>query len=269
MRLKHNKKRNTAVLFEILAKELTKSIIAKDRKKRKVILSVLKESFNRGSTLKRELSIYNSILAIEAASPRQAEKVLKEATTQYAGLDKEDIFAEQTELINKINKLIATEAFDNFIPSYTAMATAYQLFNSDLSPKNRVILEEQLLSGMVRRPLMETKEHTKVPMDTLVMKTYIKKFNEMFSEGLLEEQQALLQKYINSFADNGLGLKIFLNEEIGRVREVVVANVNKNDDFGTILEVIDSFKGQWITSGLLKKVLKLQELAGELQSDAS
>ena len=101
------------------------------------------------------------------------------------------------------------------------------------------------------------------------MKTYIKKFNETFGESLLKEQKVLLQKYINSFADNGLELKIFLNEEIGRVREVIVANVNKNDNFGTVLEVIDSFKGQWITSDLLKKILKLQELVGELQSDVS
>jgi|ETNvirnome_6_100_1030635.scaffolds.fasta_scaffold21491_2 hypothetical protein len=267
MRLKHNKKRNTAFLFEVLSKELTKSIIANDVERKKVILKILKESFGANSLLKGELSIYKSILSTDGVTPRQAEKVLKEACSQHAALPQDEMFAEQTSLINKINKLLSSEVFDNFVPSYTSMATAYQLFSGELGPKSRVILEEQFLGYMTKRPLAEAKKSKKVSTDKLVMRTHIKKFNAMFDKKLLAEQETLLQKYINSFSDNGLGLKIFLNTEIARLREAVHSESSKNNNFEPVLEVIDSFKGQWIDGDLLKKVLKLQELVGELQSD--
>ena len=266
MKLKHNKKRNTAFLFEALTKELTKAILSKDSESKKTILVILKESFKKGAVLKKELSIYNSLLEGTDVSPRQAEKVYREACRQYAELDKEGIFEEQTDLINKINKMISPEVFDNFVPSFTAMATAYQLFNNDLSPKSRVILEEQMLEGMIRMPLVESKEHKKLPSDKLAMKMYLKKFNDEFSGHLLPEQKLLLQQYVNSFADNGLGLKVFLNEELIRIRGILNSNIGKNDGFGRIVETIDGFKGQWITTDMLKKIMKLQELAGEVQA---
>ena len=47
IKLKHNKKRNTAFLFESLTKELTKAIVAKDEKRKALVLSIIKEHFNR------------------------------------------------------------------------------------------------------------------------------------------------------------------------------------------------------------------------------
>jgi len=46
MRKKHNKKRNTAFLFETLIRELTKSFISKDASKSAKIKTIFKESFN-------------------------------------------------------------------------------------------------------------------------------------------------------------------------------------------------------------------------------
>ena len=53
MRLKHNKKRNTAFVYEALIRELTKSIIKKHKNKQNVIVSIIKEHFSKGSVLKK------------------------------------------------------------------------------------------------------------------------------------------------------------------------------------------------------------------------
>jgi hypothetical protein len=265
MKLKHNKKRNTAFLFESLTKELTKAILVKDPERKRVVMRVLRESFKKKTHLHKELTIYKSLLEDGDLSARQAEKVYREACRQYAELDSDAIFQEQTELINKINKFISPDVFDNFVPSYTAMATAYQLFNNDLAPKNRVVLEEQMLSSMVRKPLTEATGYKKVPSDKLIMKTYLKKFNKEFGDNLLAEQKTLLQKYVNSFSDNGLGLKVFLNEELIRIREIITNNLDKNESFGPVVETIDGFKGQWITAEVLEKIMNLQSLAQEVE----
>ena len=198
-------------------------------------------------------------------SARQAEKIYDEAATQYTDLDKEKIFNEQSRLINTINKSLSSDVFNNFIPSYTAMATAHQLFNVDLNPKKRVVLRERLLSSMITPVLAEGQDFKKVPTDTLAHKLYIKKFNEAFKDTLLESQKTLLSKFINSFADNGLDLKIFLNEEIASIRNVVEEKKGDDSKMELVIETIDGFRGQWITIDLLKKVLKLQQLAEELQ----
>ena len=41
MRLKHNKKRNTAFLYEVLTKEVAKAIVAKDLEKKELVLSLI------------------------------------------------------------------------------------------------------------------------------------------------------------------------------------------------------------------------------------
>ena len=41
MKVKHNKKRNTAFLFEALVKELTKTVIEKNKKKTSLIKSII------------------------------------------------------------------------------------------------------------------------------------------------------------------------------------------------------------------------------------
>ena len=49
MKMKHNKKRNTAFIFEVLIRELTKSIVEKNDKQKKIIISLIKENFKNKS----------------------------------------------------------------------------------------------------------------------------------------------------------------------------------------------------------------------------
>ena len=49
MKLKHNKKRNTAFIFEALVKELTKSVIKKNDAKKRQIAGIIKEHFKNDS----------------------------------------------------------------------------------------------------------------------------------------------------------------------------------------------------------------------------
>ena len=50
-------------------------------------------------------------------------------------------------------------------------------------------------------------------------RTFVEKFNAKYENGLLQEQKELLTHYITSFVDNALELKIYLNDEIARLKE--------------------------------------------------
>ena len=58
--------------------------------------------------------------------------------------------------------------------------------------------------------LPESNKSNLKPLDNLTYKTFVQKFNEKYGASLLEEQKNLLKKYITSFEDDGLELKIFL-----------------------------------------------------------
>ena len=82
------------------------------------------------------------------------------------------------------------------------------------------------------------------------VKIFTNKFNSTYSK-LNEEQQALLSKYIGSFKDNGLDLKIYLNDELGRIKGVLGEQKNIVGDelkqkVDSVLSIIDGYKGQMI-----------------------
>ena len=144
-KLKHNKKRNTAFLYEALIRELTKFSIKKDKDSSDKVISVIKEFYNNDSILFRELKLYENILNTESANNRIAEKILFESKMQYSVLDHKKIFTEQSRLISKINKELNSDVFNNFVPNYKSLATLQQVFNnSDLQAKERVLLEESI-----------------------------------------------------------------------------------------------------------------------------
>ena len=62
MKAKHNKKRNTAFLYEVLIKELTKTIVEKDPERKKVTSAILKEHFRKGTPLGQELILYKTLV---------------------------------------------------------------------------------------------------------------------------------------------------------------------------------------------------------------
>ena len=54
MRLKHNKKRNTAFVYEALVRELTKAVIKKDNNKKKKVVAIIKEFYSNDTELFKE-----------------------------------------------------------------------------------------------------------------------------------------------------------------------------------------------------------------------
>ena len=272
MRLKHNKKRNTAFVYEALIRELTKSIIKKHKNKQNVIVSIIKEHFSKGSVLKKELDLYKTIYETRQINKRLAEKVILETKVSYSQIDKKLLFKEQTALINKINRSLSKDVFANFVPNYKDLATIYQIFNSPLGSKDRVLLEESLINSIQNNK--QVVEEQSIEMDDVIYKTFVNKFNEQYGEKLGEEQRILLEKYIFSFADNGLEFKFFLNEEISRLKGALTESMNtkeltEDSDMRTkakeVLDLLEGYKSKPIyESKDLMQLLKVQQLVKEI-----
>ena len=271
MKMKHNKKRNTAFLYECLVKELTKSVVREQKQRKNKILSILKEFFYKGSPLKQDLEVYRSVLESKKMSKDFAQRFLVEIRKDFHDLDRKEIFNQQTRLIKSINESLSSGAFANFISNYKDIASIGTFFDSKLKAKSRLLIETRLIHILTKeRVIKEEMKH----VDNLTYKTFVNKFNQTYEKSLRKEQKDLLTNYIVSFSDNGLGLKSFLNEEISRLKkEIGILTENQknteNDAFLSKLERVftklDSFSKSPITEQLVRDVFYIQDLIEEVK----
>mgnify|MGYP003119638628 CR=1 FL=1 len=272
MKLRHNKRRNTAFLFEVLVREMTKSVVEKQLDRKAKIVSIIKEHFGGGTELAKELSLYKTLMSTSELNERVAEKIILEVKRVYTSLNRNKIFDEQSALISKINKDLSKSVYANFVPNYKSLATIAQMFNSEVSAKTRVLLEETLIKRMTRE---EKAEEAMPRISNLTYRTFVKKFNKEYNHKLHEEQKHLLNNYISSFSDNGIGLKLFLNEELGRIKralkESLLADEINSDPSMVektkkVLDLLESYKQERIDKKTLHEILKIQNLVREIQT---
>ena len=82
MKMKHNKKLNTAFIYEAIITELAKAIHEGDKSKKSTIIRVIRENFGGNSLLSKDLELYKSIL-----ETKDVDRVVEILSTTL-GLDK-------------------------------------------------------------------------------------------------------------------------------------------------------------------------------------
>ena len=276
MRFKHNKKRNTAFLYETLLKEMSKSVVRKEEDRKRVILSILKEFFSQGKVLREELDLYKFLYETRRVDVYTAERIIQEARKDYLSLDLKEIFNTQTALINMVNKKLGKSVFQTFVPNYRSLATISQIFNKEMTAKSRVLLERKIIGVMTASPKEESRMTSMPKVDDLAYKTFINKFNDKYGSDLLKEQRDLLTRYIMSLSDSGIALKVFLNEEVSRLKRDLASSLDldhiKSDEMivsrvGQVAQLLESFSEKRIDGAMVEKILKIQSFVEEINSN--
>jgi len=271
-KIKYNKKRNTAFIYEALVREVTACILKENHKRKNIIINLLKKHFHHNSVLAQDLQCYQSLYHNQNLDKTTSDKIIKEAKLQSKLLDSDLLFKTQTALIHDINRQVGPEVYNTYVPNYKDLATIAQIFSSKTSPKKRVILEGEIAASMCANPPRATDE---APVDKVLYETFVNKFNTRYETELLESQQTLLSRYICSFADNALELKIYLNEELARLKRALTA-ASKLAEFrddtvmetkrSQLLQVLDQYSNTAIDESVLLTVMKTQALVEEIQN---
>lgn len=274
MKHRHNKRRNTAVLYEILIKQLTKTIIHEQKEQKAEAMAILKEFFGGNSILKKELMLYNTLCERSGEKKEIAEKILQETKKVHFQLPPADIYDAQSKLIKKINKTFPKDTYQNFVPNYKSFASINQIFNKNTAPKKRVLLETEIVDGMSSAE--EKKEKALEPLDKLTYKLFINKFNKKYAQNLNEEQKKLLSLYISSFVDEGTEFMVFLNEEVGRLKKEVndalqTKEIKEDEEMvkktNSVLSLLEDVNKTPLNEDILKNILKIQKLVEEVNND--
>ena len=113
-------------------------------------------------------------------------------------------------------------------------------------------------------------EKMKAP-DVLVVNSFVKRYNEKYSN-LLPEQKELLSRFIAGLGDNAVEFRLYLGEELKRIHEAVTDSLHlievKEDSSmleasQKVLKEMETINVSAIGDKELLRVLKLQKLVSE------
>ena len=112
-------------------------------------------------------------------------------------------------------------------------------------------------------------------INNLTLKTFIKGFNEKYNNNLITEQKILLNKYISSFSDNGTEMRLYLSEEIGRLKKAVKNSLRlreiKEDPAMAkktqeVLKILSTTSKRPVDTNFIQEILKIQVLVKEIEN---
>lgn len=280
---KHNKLRNTGILFELLSTQITSDMI---NNKPSPAIDILKRFFKKDTNLNRELSLYQTLMKEKFNNEDRANRLVDEILKLNTTINKTTLRREKYNLIKEIKEnYILEEFFKNKINNYKIYASIYTLLeNTDFtfSPSeivtSRFTLVEFITSKpsngkTVRSQLVE--DYSKYDKDVrkLAYKIMIDKFNEKYQDLGVREKN-LLREYINNIADSPR-MKEFLNGELKKIKTSLSKKVGKITDSAVKIKMNEVFN--IIESSISKKkfdestlltVLHIYKLDDELKEIA-
>jgi hypothetical protein len=279
---KHNKRRNSLLIYEFLVMTISKSLIDDDKKRSAAALKILRKHYKQGTELYKEFRLMNALAKTTVSSEHVAASILKEAKSASETFDFQKLDREKSILIRNINHILNDENFyDQQVNEYRTYATIQTLLNEWKSSNkdiNRMAqYEDQLMKHLVTEKVAAS--DTTITEDTsgtarLLMKVMSKKLNQKYSGILNEHQKSLIKAYAYSTAsEDQTSIKMKLQEIksdlIGLIDgyESEVQNdylKNKLSETKTVLleEALDSIDDSTVTRFMLYAKLN-DELASK------
>ena len=280
MRIKHNKFRNTGVLFELLVRQIASDTLANTDSK---AVKIVKKYFHN-SEMAKEHKLYHTILTAPRLSEGKAEALVNTTVDLAKKLNKETLLKEKYNLIKEVKKHYNLESFFKAkVNNYKTLAAAYTLFESAMEtkfvePKQLVLNKLTLMEHITKKQLVENKE-TDIEqalakedknVRILAYRMLIEKFNSKYST-LSERQKLVLKEFINNIS-NPEHLKVYINENLNKVKTELSDLVKQVDDKTTEIklnEVITLIKPISAKSSVkdehLIALLQYQQLAEEIK----
>lgn len=242
--IKHNKLRNTGILFELLVRQVTADVM--ENKQNAVAVKLMREFFNSKKELGKELILYRTFFNTQNLSEQKAFQLLKLVTEQRKNLDQHELNKQKYLLIKEIKSHFSLKEFLSArIPSYKIYASIYKNFDAAINGISDMTTIEELansqftivehLSGNVVSK--EIKEHNELAniirsqdedIRYLSYKILIERFNEKY-KGLSEPQKLLLQQYIYNIS-NTSKLKTYIHGEGHRLIKEITKEARKVTD---------------------------------------
>ena len=244
MKVKHSKYKNTGILFELLTRQLTSDTITGNQSKS---LSFLKKHFNSKTELLKEYKIYHTLATKKYNKDSQATMLIETLLEAHGKLNKSQLRREKYNLIKEIKETYnVNNFFKSKISNYKIMASIYNLLENKKATINSIVDSKLTLlehitgkkSKIQSNAILEHYNDQDKDTRLITYKVLLEKFNDKYSS-LQKNQKILLKEYVNSVT-NSPSLKLFVNEEIKKVKKILANYSKKVKDKAVAIKLIET-----------------------------
>ena len=277
---KHNKIKNTGILFELLTRQITVDVLNNETDSSSI--KILKEYFNSKTELGKENELYKILLEQKYKNLKHAEILIEAVIKNRRRLSNRRLNNEKYNLIKVIKENYDLTAFFNSrISNYKELASIYNIFEGESSRKDygavietdsKVTLMENITSpGHTRKKSKTSFSKNDVDIRLLTYQLLVDKFNKKYST-LSEDQKDLLREYINNLSNTN-SLKEFIAAEVVKVKTILKTHLRQVNDKITkikLTEVIThtdiATQGNYVKDSHVVALMRYYELIKELDN---
>ena len=239
-KLKHQKFKNTGLLFELLLRQVTSDTLNNTDSK---ALPLLKKYFSNTSDLSKELALYNTLVREVFDSREEALRLIEAVVSSRKSLNQSKLNNLKYNLIKEISTIYeSTDFFKSKVRDYTTLASICNIFEYAISDnpadsvRNRTTIAEHItrsnpVIGVDADMNESLAEFVKQDEDIRLLsyKILVDKFNEKYSN-LNEGQRNLLRQYINSVSDCTDLRDYIISEAKSLKNSITKLNASVDDD---------------------------------------
>ena len=235
-KIKHSKFKNTAMLFELLTRQITSDIISANES---VAIQILKKYFNKNTELIKEYRLYKTLCDERLKSDTKANMLIEAVLKARRGLNRRKLQTEKYELIKSIKENFNIDSFfQTKVQNYKLLASVYKIFeNNELDnpveiTKSRITILETITSNNKNKVVTESVTIANEPKEVrlLAYKYMVERFNEKYG-GLNESQKTLLREYIGNVSNTN-NLKSLIQTEAVSIKNIFTKNMHRVKDKG-------------------------------------
>ena len=278
-KIKHSKIKNTAILFELLTRQITADVL---NDKEGEAVSMLKKYFSPKSQLGKEYELYKILNTEKYSSDSKANHLIEAVVKAYKGINKKQLRNEKYNLVKEIkNSYDVNDFFNARIPNYKVYASIYKLFESVYTkdPKEETESRFTIIENITKKSTSVKKKDKKVlenykkqekDLRLLTYTVLVEKFNKKYKK-LTESQRDLLRKYIYNISNTN-SLKEFIEKESIQIKKQLQSFLPKIDDKVTKIKLTEAInqignllKGRIVEDNQVVALMRYYQLVRELK----
>ena len=280
-KMKHNKIKNTGILFELLTRQITVDLMESDNSK---AVDIVKKYFKHGTELGKEYELYKILAETKYNTETRAETLIDAVTSNRKKLNNTSIRREKYNLIKEIRSCYDEKDFFNTkIINYKVLASIYNLFThrEDIAPDKYVTTKytivENITANSKTSKTNKTYDYLKKQekdLRILAYSTLVEKFNKKYSN-LTKKQKTLIKEYINNISNTNK-LREYVDSEVEEVKDTLKSQIKKVDDKVTqiklteVMNQIDGLKkGKIVSDKQVVSMMRYYQLIGEIDDVAN
>lgn len=200
--MKHNKKRNVGIVYELLLKHISTKLLEGNKNEAKVATKLIEKHFKKGTELYKEFRLFNALAKSDITHTHTVASILNEAKIASRKLNEKKLEIEKSNLLKDINYRIADKDFYyRSISDYRDLGLVQLALNEwrkeDRDVKRLVDLETRLGELMLReKNKINEQKYDASHSDRLVLKIMTEKFNRRYGDDLTGDQKKIIEGYV-------------------------------------------------------------------------